>query len=209
MREAAVRTGRAEQARLEGRRVVSHRPRTSRQPRRLCLMPVSMPIDTASAGILPAPPAPACNRCMRGIIRRRRASVALTNAVAETRERPVVERRVGREMLDLRVVPIRVRRLIGRLGRRQVGRERVAVRVGREVWVRVGVCARCWRGMLMWLLPVGCRGLVRVVLMLQRDRLRVVMLERRGWLLHSVCLWLRLRERGRLLIPIGRLSVRL
>lgn len=56
----------------------------------------------------------------------------------------------------------------------------------------------------MWLLQIGCRSLLRM-LMLQRDRLRVVMLERWGWVVQSVLL----RMRGRLLIPVGGLSVRL
>ena len=200
MREAAVRTGRAEQARLEGRRVVPHRPGAGRQRWRLRLMPMAVAIDTATARILPAPPATTCDRCMRRIVRRRRTSIAL----AEARERSVVERGVWREMLDLRVVPVRVGWLVSWLRWRQVGRERVAVRVGGEVWVRFGIYAGRWCGMLMWLLPVGCRSLVRM-LMLQRDRLRVVMLERRWRVLQSVLLWMR----GRLLIPVGGLSVRL
>ena len=61
--------------------------------------------------------------------------------------------------------------------------------------------------MLIWLLPIGCRGLMQVMLMLQRDRLRVVMLKRRGWLMLGVSVCLRLR--GRLRIPIGRLSIRM
>lgn len=145
MRKSAVWAGGAEQARLEGGRVVPHRPGAGRQRRRLRLasMSVPVPIDTATAGILPTSPAPSCDWSMRGVIRRRRTSIAL----AKARERSIVERGVGREMLDLRIVPVRVRWLVSWLCWRQVGRKRVAVRVGGEVWMRFGICAGRWCGM--------------------------------------------------------------